>query len=387
MAQTPTKISKAKARLLMEHPFFATLLVRTQVIITDEVQTAATDGTRHYYNPTLLEQSTVEEVMADLAHESCHDAFLHSVRIGDRNPEIANYAMDYAINPVLEAAGFRAPKGGWLINEKYKGWYWERIYDDLRRNPPPPQQGGAQGKAGDGPGKPGQGPGGQSIRLYGDVLPSPGKTPAEIAQAEQNAKIRVATAANMARMAGKMPADLAALLDGLLESRVPWTDVLRDKMLKVIKSREAWVRRNRRFKNIYLPTRHEKKMGPIVFSTDTSGSMWGKGGDLDKVCSEMAHCANQTRPSSIRVIWGDTRVSSEQVFESYDEFDFKALKPTGGGGTDMRVILNHAEQYEPQVVVLMTDGYTPWPDHEPPYPLIVLCTTDVEVPWGEVIRI
>lgn len=384
MAQQPSKISKAKARLLMEHPFFATLLVRTQVIITDAVQTAATDGVRHYYNPTLLEQSTVEEVMSDLAHEACHDSFLHSVRLGDRNPVIANYAMDYAINPVLEASGFRAPKGGWLINEKYKGWYWERIYDDLRRNPP---QGGAQGKGPQGPGMPGQGPNGESIRLFGDVMPSPAKTPEEKAVAEQQAKQKVATAANMARMAGKMPADLAALIDGLLESRVPWTEVLRDKMLKVVKSRESWVRRNRRFKGIYMPTRHERKMGPIVFVPDTSGSMWGKGGDLDKVCSELAHCATQTRPESIRVIWADARVSSEQVFESYEEFSFQALKPTGGGGTDMRVPLKHAEQYDPQVVVLMTDGETPWPDHEPPYPLIVLCTTDARVPWGDVIRI
>lgn len=384
MAQPHPKISKAKARLLLAHPFFATLLVRTQVIVTDAVMTAATDGKNHYYNPQLLEDSTVEEVMSDLVHEACHDSFLHSVRKGDRNPEIANYAMDYAINIVLEDCGFKAPKGGWLVDQKYKGWYWERIYDDLRRNPP---KSGAQGRGPAGPGMPGQGPNGESIRLYGDVLPSPAATPAEKAQAEQAAKQKIASAANMARMAGKMPASLAALLDGLLESRVPWTDVLRDKMLKVVKSREAWVRRNRRFKHIYLPTRHERKMGPIVFVPDTSGSMWGKGGDLDKVCSEMAHCATQTRPENIRVIWADARVSSEQVFESYEEFSFQALKPTGGGGTDMRVPLKHAEQYDPQVVVLMTDGYTPWPADEPPFPLIVLCTTDVTVPWGEVIRI
>lgn len=378
------KISKAKARLLLDHPFFATLLIRTQVIITDAVPTAATDGKCYYYNPQLLEDSTVKEIMSDLVHEACHDSFLHSIRLGDRNPEIANYAMDYAINPILEECGFQPPKGGWLCDPKYKGWYWERIYDDLRRNPP---KGGAQGKGPAGPEQPGTGPGGQSIRLYGDVLPAKASTPAEQAQAEQAAKQKIASAANMARMAGKMPGSLAAMLDGLLESRVPWTDVLRDKMLKVVKSRESWTRRNRRFKGIYMPTRHERKMGPMIFSTDTSGSMWGKGQDLEKVCSEMAHCANQTRPESIRVIWADSRVSSEQLFESYDEFSHAALKPTGGGGTDMRVPLKHAEQYDPQVVVLMTDGYTPWPTSEPPFPLIVLCTTDQAVPWGEVIRI
>ena len=63
------------------------------------------------------------------------------------------------------------------------------------------------------------------------------------------------------------------------------------------------------------------------------------------------------------------------------------LEPKGGGGTDMRVPLKYAEQFDPKVVVLFTDGYTPWPKEEPPYPLIVCCTTNVEVPVGQVIRI
>jgi hypothetical protein len=38
-------------------------------------------------------------------------------------------------------------------------------------------------------------------------------------------------------------------------------------------------------------------------------------------------------------------------------------------------------------VVLFTDGYTPWPEVEPDYPLIVCCTTDAPVPVGMDIRI
>ena len=41
---------------------------------------------------------------------------------------------------------------------------------------------------------------------------------------------------------------------------------------------------------------------------------------------------------------------------------------------------------DPQVVVLMTDGYTPWPDAPTPYPLITL-TTGKHCPFGENIEV
>lgn len=402
MASTPTlsKISKAKSRLLMDHPFFATLLLRTQVKVTDKsdggfpVELAATDGGAIYYNPEFLDKCSVEDVMSVLAHEVGHDSLLHSLRLGARNPGDFNRAADHAINLMLEDQGFKAPKavpGGWLADPQYKGWSADRIYDDLRRNPPKQPKGGKSGK----PGKPGQ-PGQQNASggqpgepqpgqdwLHGDVLPNKAQTPAEQAKAEQSAKQKVASAANMARMAGKLKGELARMVDEFLEAKIHWTDVLRDYMMKVTKSRESWSRRNRRFSGVYLPSRHERRMGPMLFIPDTSGSM---DADMEKICSEMAHCAEQTQPENIRVLWADTRVAGEQVFEPA-EFEFSKLEPKGGGGTDMRVPLKYAEQYDPQVVVLMTDGYTPWPDAEPPFPLIVICTTDKDCPMGQVIRI
>lgn len=385
MAQAPTmsKLSKAKARLLMDHPFFATLLIRTQVEITDKIPLAATDGDKIFFNPDFLDDCTVDDVMAVLSHEVGHNSLLHSLRMGLRNHDVWNMAGDHAINLMLEDQGFHCPRGvpgGWLADPKYKGWSADRIYDDLRRNPPPPPPAGGEGK----PGGKGKGTANGRDWLHGDVLPNPAKNPAEQAKAEQRAKQRVAAAANMARMAGKLNGELARMVDDMLESKLHWTDILRDFMLKVVKARDSWQRRNRRYTGVYLPTRHEKRMGPIIFIPDTSGSMWGD--DMEKICSEMAHCAAQTQPENIRVLWADTRVAGEQVFDPV-EFSFAALKPVGGGGTDMRVPLKYAEQYEPQVVVLMTDGYTPWPDAEPPFPVIVICTTDAPCPIGQVIRI
>lgn len=379
-----SKLSKAKARLLMDHPFFATLLLRTEMVITPDVPLAATDGDRMYWNPEFLDKLSVEDVMTVACHEVGHDSLLHSLRLGHRNHDLWNQACDHAINLMLEDQGLKCPKdapGGWLADKKFKGMSADKIYSDLQRDPPPPAGGG--GKQ---PGQPGTGTANGRDWMHGDVKPNPGAgaDPAKQAAAEQRAKQRVAAAANMARMAGKLHGDLERMVDECLETKVHWIDVLRDFMLKVVKGRESWSKRNRRFSKIYLPTRHEKKMGPIIFIPDTSGSMWGD--DMEKICSEMAHCASQTQPEGIKVLWADTKVQGEQDFTP-DEFEFSKLVPKGGGGTDMRVPLKYAEQFDPQVVVILTDGYTPWPDEELPYPLITICTTDVACPVGEVIRI
>ena len=85
--------------------------------------------------------------------------------------------------------------------------------------------------------------------------------------------------------------------------------------------------------------------------------------------------------------WADTQVKGEQVF-SASEFAFSKLKPCGGGGTDMRNPLKHVEQYNPQVVVLLTDCYTPWPDTPCPFPVICISTTKAPSPaWMERIEI
>ena len=103
-----------------------------------------------------------------------------------------------------------------------------------------------------------------------------------------------------------------------------------------------------------------------------------------QVGCEIDEIAEQVKPERVRMIWADdAECSREEVFERGDEI---VLHPKGGGGTDMRKPLKFAEEYDPIVVILITDGLTPWPNTEPPYPLIVICTTTANVPIGQVVR-
>ena len=113
-----------------------------------------------------------------------------------------------------------------------------------------------------------------------------------------------------------------------------------------------------------------------------SGSISAK--EINQVVTEVNAISEYMRPERIRVVYADAEVAGEDVFEDGDAI---VCQPKGGGGTDMRVPLEHVVQYEPEVVVMITDGYTPWPSVDPDYPLIVCCTTKTEVPIGQVVRI
>lgn len=353
-----TKLDKAKAQLLGKSPFFATLMMGTQVIEDNNIPTAATDGKKIYYNAAFIDGLSVDVVQFVMAHELGHMMYEHVERKGSRNHRLYNIAGDYVINLLLKDDGFVLWDKA-LIDEKYRDMSTEQVYHELLKNPPPEKEGG----------------------MGEDLLEPAGGQPEASANAAEMRQ-RVAQAANVARMAGKMSAGIATLVDMVLNPKVRWQDLLRDYMTRANKDDESWGRRNRRFGGVYLPARYSERMGEIVIIGDTSGSIGQE--ELNQVAAEVNAIAEQVRPECIRVIWADTKVAGEQVFEVGEEIKFE---PKGGGGTDMRVPLEYVRQFDPEVVILATDGYTPWPDVEPEYPLIVCCSTNTDVPIGQVVRL
>lgn len=391
-------MSKARAKLLIQHPFFASLVMSSPCVMTTEVPTAATDGKKFYFNPEFMNSLSIDENMGVQAHEAMHDALLHVVRLSGRNHRIWNMACDYSINHIILESGLKLPDGC-LVDKELGKNSADVNYDILmqksedqrkqnRQKNGQPGKDGQQGKSGSGdPLESGDSKGGgagddlKEDVLGRDMREAEGGDPAEMAKREQEIRQRVAQAANIARMAGKMPAGLERFIDKILNPQVPWQEYLREYMTRMVKSEESWSKRNRRFADVYLPTRYSERMGELVVIADTSGSIGGP--ELNQIAAEIRAIAEEVKPERIRTLWADTEVAREEVFECGDELIFH---PAGGGGTDMRVPLKHVTQYEPEVVVMITDGYTPWPKDEPDYPLIVVCTTDAKVPIGQVVR-
>src|ERR1019366_3472585 len=111
-------MSLAKSRMLVKHVFFAVLLLETKMIPWTDAEcermaaanggqaTAPTDMVSIWYSPTVDTALSNGGVLLVLAHEIMHKALKHGLRTGGRNPELANIAMDFAINIILKNAGF-----------------------------------------------------------------------------------------------------------------------------------------------------------------------------------------------------------------------------------------------------------------------------------------
>ncbi len=96
------KISRAKALLICDHPFFATLILDMDIVPCNEIcETMATDGYSIFYNTNFVDFMNVQETMFVLAHEAMHSAFDHLTRRNHRDPDRWNQAADYIINDLL----------------------------------------------------------------------------------------------------------------------------------------------------------------------------------------------------------------------------------------------------------------------------------------------
>lgn len=356
-----TKMETARAVMVQDHVFYACMVLNTRMVEDKTCETAWTDYTRIGYNPDFIESLDLRVVVFVLAHEVMHIVLKHDARRGARDPERWNIAADYAINIMLKDQGFTIWKHC-LVSEKFRGLSAEQIYDIL-----PKQCSGEQGGLG------------------GDIRPMPpGMTDAEKAEARARVQQAVAQASTMAKARGRMPGDLEMILNSFFKEIVPWDDLLLDYMTRVVKVDENWSRRSRRYAHVVLPSRHSPGMNELIVIADSSGSMYNEN-VFKRIGTAIDYIIRVVKPLAVRVIWADDdECSRQEFFEPDDEL---VLNPLGGGGTDMCKPLAFIERYNPEIVILITDGDTPWPDSVP-YPLIIATTTNATVPdYAQVVRI
>lgn len=366
-----TRLAKAKTSLVLEHPFVGAIALGMPHTYSEVVPTAATNGKRVLYNPKFVSDLTDDQLKFLVAHECMHPMLEHNFRRQSRDPKKWNMAADYVINQLLTDEGIGTfIEGGCLNKALYDAGQGvsEQIYTLLPE------------------GDDGNGAGGDMGGTGQDLEDGEGTASEQAAQAAEW-KVKVAQAAQAAKMMGKLSAGMARLVDDILNPTVDWREVLQKFVVKHKTDERSFARPNRRFlsQGLYMPSRSGEVMGPVAFFVDCSGSVDDQ--QLAQMAAEMRMVHEDLRPEKMHVLYFDAEVSHYECYGPDDSLD---IRFHGGGGTDVRAAFDYleAQGHADDVVctIVLTDGYTPYPD-DCHYPIIWAMTTDMTAPFGEHCRV
>lgn len=193
---------------------------------------------------------------------------------------------------------------------------------------------------------------------------------------------------------GTMPLAAERIINELKNPTLDWRTILNDFVQEEICD-YSFSPPDKRMEEspFFLPDFNEKdeSVKDILFMIDTSGSM--SESQITECYSEIYGAIGQFDGKlQGKLGFFDAVVVEPIPFE--DEEEFKIIRPKGGGGTSFDIIFEYVEkemEEEPPVsIVILTDGYAPFPDESKANGIPVLWivnNNDVNPPWGKVARI
>jgi predicted metal-dependent peptidase len=388
------QLIRARVQMLIAFPFFGMLAMQLKWEVDYSIKTAATDGTKFYYNPYFIKTLTEEEKNWIVVHEVMHPALKHLWRRGNREPEKWNWACDYAIHSIMHQftngtdksehrSKLKMPGKG-LYDPQYDNMSADQIYDLLPKDYKKQK------------GKGGQGGGGGSNDDDQGTLDDHSKwdkveTQADAQQKAQDWEGRLVEAAQVAenKRPGSVPGYMKRLIGNITSPQKDWR-ILLNEFIQPETDDYSFLPPDRRFQDndFFLPDLNDtvEVVKKILFYIDTSGSIGEK--ELCAAYSEILGAINQfSGKLSGWIGFFDHIAYGLHSFESVT--DVMKIKPEGGGGTSFHApfeyINEHHKDDEIAGIIILTDGYADWPKESIANgvpTLWLINNEEVKSPWG-----
>lgn len=408
------KISAARTKLIIDNPFLGALVLRLPVVAADPswCETTATDARKLFYNPAYIDALNADETQFALAHEALHCALSHFARRGHRDKRKWDIACDLAINPLLQAEGFKLPAGV-LMMDGFEGMTAEEIYPSIDDSfeeechdkhaydsdsdiNPNPQEGdrGEQSKPEQEKDKQSQAKQQRNAQVdeseKGGSSGAPQPPPLTTTEKENLAtqwQQRLAGAAQQAMQAGKMGGSLARLVDYFLQPQLPWRSLLAHYVSMNARDDYSYSRpSSRRGDPAIYPALRSGQVN-IVVALDISGSI--SDDDMREFVSEIDAIKSHVK-ARITLLACDTQLESDGpwIVEPWETFELPK-QFTGGGGTAFSPVFDWIEtcDIQPDLLIYFTDAKGDIPQQPPDYPVIWLVKGKENTPWGQRIQL
>jgi predicted metal-dependent peptidase len=371
MAQLERELDRTKTQVFLgsSAAFLGPLMCSMDFVWDDTQPTAWTDGTQIGWNPYWFLKLPPKTRLTVLTHELWHPAFMHMVRIGERDPKVWNWAGDIVINNGLEDEGysFETVENCWK-DQAFKGWNTEAVYEALMAQQVPPPPCGPFGAGGDD----------GDIKLDG----------AKQQQAINNV-LQAAHAAQLAGQPGAVPGHIQEIIKNFLKPKVKWDVELNRFMTELLNQYYSWRRPRRRTLShgIYLPSRIDDKerLQHLTWYFDVSGSV--SNAMIRRFVSEVHFVWNKFKPKAMTLVMFDTFIRKVLEFKEGDKFE--EIKVLGRGGTSFIPVRDHIMETKPNAAIIFSDMIcTPMtPGPECPVLWVAISNKAAKVKVGKLIHV
>jgi predicted metal-dependent peptidase len=374
----------ARAYAAEQLPWFAPALYAAPLVLTDSCPSVAAvdEGMRIYFNPErarqlLTQAETTQRALRQLAflwvHEICHILRRHAERAKEKGAEPIrwNIAADLEINDaqwkgleIPEAFPPLLPKQLGLRKGKLAEFYYDALEKEVRST-----SGEWEGVSDEGSGVHGQ-------KRWWELPADDKRAPARSEIDKELIRREVAEELRQRKSWGDIPADWKRWAEEVLNPKVNWRELLKRKVRGALtigtgqRIDYSFARPHRRAE-VYDPVLPPSLQGDflprIACVVDTSGSMSKR--ELAQALAEVRKVLETFRLPITVIPCDAVPYEPIRVFTSSQA---QRLKLRGGGGTNMIAGIEAALKLRPipDVVIVLTDGYTPFPPKRYKVPII-----------------
>ena len=360
------KISQAKAKLLVDYPYFGTLASKLELLINDDLESFKSDGKKLEYREEYLGDLELCEIEFLLANGAMHQVLAHDNRKNNRSGWLWQMATDIAINDMLLQNGMNMPQGA-QYRKRFSGMYAEEIYaelkDDILRED-------------------------ENLEYEADNADdveqkeNEKQEQEELLQEQLLAEEAISLLESQMKM-GEAPESMERFFDIEDFGKVDWRSELREALEQYFRDDYVMMPPSKKllYQGIYLPSCTSQTFR-LVIAIDSSGSV--DEALLNEFLSEVTFLMEQAENYLIDVIVCDDKIHSHASFYSGEALDVKII---GSGGTDFRPVFEFIENELDDLKLLLyfTDLEGIFPREAPAYEVKWVTPKEEEIPFGKII--
>ncbi len=345
-----SRFSQAKAKLLIEKPYFGNLAAALELHENSDLRSFYSNGTVFEYNSEYIQSLSIDELCFALANGAMHSALLHKNRQQNRLSWLWQKATDYAINSMLVQNDLELPPDV-NFERRFKRMYAEEIYAILQDEIDHKDE--------------------YEHEMQEDVL-----------KEEKFAQLAHQTAIK-ADSYDELPEDIERFFSLNLVSRIDWREKLHHILDRHFKDDYRTMPPSKKllYSGIYLPSLYSEKLF-LVVAIDSSGSV-----DetlLGQFIDELESLLLSFCDVSIELLICDDKIRSHTSITS-QELNTYELK--GGGATSFVPVFEYIERENLtcKLLIYFSDLDATFPKQEPEYETLWVSPKEADIPFGELL--